>query len=132
MVVLNGDTVTEEPLVKLLESHQQRISDNPSHLLTMVLVPFVSPYTIFKIGSSNAVLGIEEERRLPYWINAGVYVMDRKISDELPELGNHETLTFSRLAGREQILGVKSTEFWIGIDSFKELGEAEDHLNNPK
>jgi len=129
VVVLNGDTITEEPLSGLLEKHQERTSINPAHLATIMVVPFVSPYGLVDLGPQDNVIGFKEKVALPHWINAGIYVFEQTIARDLPDVGEHEDLTFPKLAQRKQILAVKSTKFWIGIDSFKDLREAEGFLS---
>ena len=44
VVVLNGDVITEEPFDSLAQRHSERKSANPSHLATIMVVPFISPY----------------------------------------------------------------------------------------
>ena len=66
--------------------------------------------------------------RVTYWINAGVYVFDRCIVPQLPELGDHEVETFPQLAQAGKISALKSQAFWRSVDSFKDLREAEEHL----
>ena len=65
---------------------------------------------------------------MPYWINAGVYVFDRAIGPLMPELGDHEVLTFPSLAEEGRISAYRSLDFWRSIDSFKDLREAEDFV----
>lgn len=128
VVVLDGDTITKENLSTLLEKHEERATVNVSHLATVLVVPFVSPYGLVELTARDKVIGFRENALVPYWINAGIYVFDLKIAEELPEIGDHEGLTFPKLAERKQILAVKSTKFWVGIDSFKQLREAEESL----
>jgi NDP-sugar pyrophosphorylase family protein len=128
VVVLNRDTITMEPLESLLGQHEERVNSNPSHLATMMVVPFVSPYSVIELGAGDVILGINKNPQLSHWINAGVYIFEKDIVKELPDIGDHETTTFTRLVQTGQLLGVKSTEFWIGIDSFVELREVENYL----
>ena len=65
---------------------------------------------------------------MAHWINAGIYVFDRRIAALLPELGDHETETFPALAKAGQIAALRSRAFWRSVDSFKDLKEAEEYL----
>jgi len=130
IVVTNGDTITEEPLMTLLRRHDERTKKNPSHLVTMMVVPFVSPYSVIQMDHQDQILDFEDSPHLPYWVNAGLYVMEGRVADDFPEIGDHETHTFPGLARRSRILGVKSNKFWIGIDSFDDLHRAENYLNS--
>ena len=76
----------------------------------------------------NDVNGFREKVELPYWINAGIYVFHRGIASQLPELGDHETETFPRLAQAGQISAFRTRSFWRSVDSFKDLREAEEYV----
>ena len=44
MVVLNGDTITFEDPLALLQRHYAKVECNPAHLATIMVVPTVIPY----------------------------------------------------------------------------------------
>ena len=96
-----------------------------------MVVPMVSPYGLVDMDDSGDVIGFREKVEMPYWINAGVYVLERDIYQELPELGDHETSTFPKLAQAGAVTAYKSRAFWRSVDSFKDLREAEEFLGNP-
>ena len=129
MVVLNGDVITLESLDALLLRHQASKHANPGHLATIMVTPMVSPYGLVDVDDLDRVVGFREKVRMPHWINAGVYVLERGILPELPEIGDHENDAFPRLAASGRISAFKTTEFWRSVDSFKDLREAEDFLN---
>ena len=128
VAVLNGDVITEEPLDQLMSVHCNRKSANSSHLATIMVVPMVSPYGLVDIDSADTVTGFREKVEMEHWINAGVYLFERSIIDELPDLGDHEISTFPRLANSGWIAAVRSRRFWQSVDSFKDLREAEERL----
>ena len=128
VVVLNGDVITDETLDNLSAYHQERKSANDSHLATIMVVPMVSPYGLVDMDPSGAVTGFREKVEMEHWINAGIYLFDRAIVDELPDQGDHETGTFPRLAQAGQLAALRSRRFWRSIDSFKDLDEAEAHV----
>lgn len=128
IAVLNGDVVTSESLDNISELHTRKKAANPEHMATIMVVPMISPYGLVDINDQDEVSGFREKVEIPYWINAGVYLFDRKIFAELPEIGDHETETFPRLAQAGQIAALKSRAFWRSVDSFKDLREAEEQL----
>ena len=130
VAVLNGDVITEEPLDRLTAVHRERKSDNSSHMATIMVVPMVSPYGLVDIDPSDMIIGFREKVEMEHWINAGVYLFERSIVDELPDLGDHETSTFPRLADVGQLAAVRSRKFWQSVDSFKDLREAEERVGN--
>ena len=130
MVVLNGDVITRQSLEALLQRHRACKDANPVHLATIMVTPMVSPYGLVDVDDSDRVVGFREKVQMPHWINAGVYVLERGILSELPEIGDHENDAFPRLAAAGRISAFKSTEFWRSVDSFKDLREAEEFLDS--
>jgi NDP-sugar pyrophosphorylase family protein len=129
VAVLNGDIITDETLDNLSAYHQERKSANDAHMATIMVVPMVSPYGLVDMDPSGTVTGFREKVEMEHWINAGIYLFDRAIADELPDLGDHETETFPRLAQAGQLAAMKSRSFWRSVDSFKDLNEAEEHVS---
>ena len=127
-IILNGDVITDEEPDTVLANFQEKKSADPSHTATIMVVPMVSPYGLVDVDSQMEVVGFREKVELPYWINAGVYVFDRSIVPQLPELGDHEVETFPQLAQAGKISALKSQAFWRSVDSFKDLREAEEHM----
>ena len=128
VMVLNGDIVTDEAPQAVVDRYQEKLRQNASHLATIMVVPMVSPYGLVDIDERDTVVGFREKVELPFWINAGIYMFDRRIVAELPPLGDHETESFPRLAEEGKISSLKSRAFWRSVDSFKDLREAEEHL----
>ena len=125
VAVLNGDVIRFEDPKGLLERHQEKVDENPSHMATIMVVPMVSPYGLVEMNQTGDVVDFQEKVEMPYWINAGVYILERNIASELPELGDHETSTFPQLAHSGRISAFESRAFWRSVDSFKDLREAE-------
>lgn len=130
VAALNGDTICFEDPRALLERHQAKLAANPSHLATIMVVPMVSPYGLVEMDQSGDVVAFREKVEMPHWINAGVYILERNIVAELPELGDHETSTFPQLALSGRISAYESRAFWRSVDSFKDLREAEEGVAN--
>jgi NDP-sugar pyrophosphorylase family protein len=128
VIVLNGDIITAQDPNEVLNHHLTRKEASPDHLATIMVVPMVSPYGLVDLDEKSDVVGFREKVELPHWINAGMYVFDRAIGSLMPELGDHEVLTFPTLAQQGRISAFKSRGFWRSVDSFKDLGEAEEYV----
>ena len=128
LIVTNGDIVTDLPLSDLLAGYNQATSANPDHMATITVVPFRSPYGIVDLNDSDGVTGFREKVELPFWINAGIYVMRRDIEPLLPALGDHEVETFPALAEQGRLSALRYRGYWTSVDSFKDLREAEEQL----
>ncbi len=129
VVVLNGDVITFEDPGAILCRHRAKKESNPAHLATIMVVPMVSPYGLVDMNDADDVIGFREKVEMSEWINAGVYVLEREIFPELPELGDHETSTFPQLAQAGRLSAYKSRAFWRRVDSFKDLREAEENVS---
>ena len=128
LVVTNGDVITGMSLNSLVAQYHEELRRNPHHLATIMLVPFQSPYGIVDLDDADRVVGFREKVELPFWINAGVYVLSRHLEEYLPALGDHETETFPALAQGGRLSAYRFRGYWSSIDSFKDLKEAEERL----
>ncbi len=123
VIALNGDVLTSQDFAPLMQTHREAHA-----MATIMLTPYPSAYGVVDVDAAGRVLAFKEKGLLPYWINAGVYVLESAIKDELPALGDHETSTFPRLAERGLLYAYKSLAFWKSIDSQKNIREAEEAL----
>ena len=124
-IATNGDIITNLRLPPLLEAHRSR-----PVLATVVLTPFVSPYGIVEVDGDDRVMHFREKPELPYWINAGIYVLSPAVRDRLPERGDHETTTFPDLARSGQLGAFKSRAYWRGVDTIKDVNEVASELQH--
>ncbi len=122
IVVMNGDILWQSDFPGLLKKH----SDNQA-IATIVVSPLRSPYGIVEFNDSDQILGFKEKPILPHWINGGVYIFNHQIQKLLPDVGDHETETFPKLP-KEKFLVFKSEAYWRGVDTVKDLTEAEKEV----
>ncbi|MEX0925470.1 MAG: nucleotidyltransferase family protein [Dehalococcoidia bacterium] len=125
VLVTNGDNMTNQPVAELVHLHHGK-----NALATMMLVPFQSPYGVVEVDNESYVSAFIEKGRLPFWINAGVYVFAREIEDLLPEVGDHETTTFQELAAEKRMAALQSEALWLTVDSPKELREVDEKVRS--
>lgn len=123
VLATNGDVITNLQLAPVLESH--RASGN---LATVVLTPYVSTFGLVEVNEDDHVIGFHEKPTLPYWINAGIYLMSREAIGMLPEVGDHERTTFPQLAEQRRLGAFKSAAYWRSVDTVKDLSEVSKEL----
>lgn len=123
VVAANGDVITTADLRAMIAQHQQR-----GVLATVLLTPFFSQYGIVDVDEGDLVQGFREKPELPYWINAGVYVLSREVEPLLPDRGDHEDTTFPLLAQQRRFAGFRSRAFWRGVDTVKDLSEVTKEM----
>lgn len=119
----NGDVVTNVRLKPLIQAHRQN-----GCLATVVLAPFISPYGIVEIDAEDRVVAFHEKPELPYWMNAGIYVLSREVEPLLPDQGDHEDSTFPRLAQERRLGAYKSRAYWRSVDTVKDISEVSKEL----
>lgn len=119
----NGDVVTNVRLKPLLQAHRESGS-----LATVVLAPFNSPYGVVEVDGDDRIVAFHEKPELPYWMNAGIYVLSREIESMLPDKGDHEDSTFPRLAQERQLGAYKSRAYWRSVDTVKDISEVAKEL----
>lgn len=130
LMIMNGDIVTDANLRWMM--------NNVSYPVTMFVVNMRSPYGIVDIDG-EAVVGFREKPLLPYYINAGIYVVREDfdlldfVGDELKPPSSLELDVFPRLA-RAGLLGsyVESDPYilWRSIDTIKDLEEIRKVFKN--
>ncbi|MFH0936973.1 MAG: nucleotidyltransferase family protein [Candidatus Daviesbacteria bacterium] len=122
VIISNGDNLWRVDLKSLIKKHQEKRA-----LATIVVVPLKSPYGIVEFNENDEILGFREKPELPHWINAGIYVFSKNIELLLPDIGDHEVETFPKLP-KEKFLVFQSRDYWRGIDTVKDLTEAEKEV----
>ncbi len=126
VIVANGDTITDLPLMRMIEAHAQAGEITAS----MLVVPYKSRFGVVKIDKLKVVRGFDEKPAFPdVWINGGVYVLNsRKAMKYLPDRGDMERETFPRLVSHGELLSFPYYGDWWFIDSVKDLSELEASL----
>ncbi len=119
----NGDVITNVRLKPLVQAHRQS-----GAVATVVLSPFISPYGIVEVDGEDRVVAFHEKPELPYWMNAGIYVLSREIEPLLPDQGDHEDSTFPRLAQERRLGAYKSRAYWRSVDTVKDMSEVAKEL----
>ena len=123
VLATNGDIITNLRLEPVLVHHREG-----GNLATVVLTPYVSTYGLVEATADGRVVAFHEKPTLPYWINAGVYVLSREVMPLLPEIGDHERTTFPELAGQRRLGAYKSEAYWRSVDTVKDLSEVSREL----
>lgn len=120
VIAINGDNLITQPLPELINFHQSKLA-----IATVMLAPLRSQYGIVDITDDGRIQSFREKPELPYWVNAGVYVLQREFFTLLPDKGDHETTTFPLLVERRKLYGFRSRAYWRPVDGLKDLAEAE-------
>ena len=128
VIVFNGDVYSDFSIVKLIDRYKSSQALNSNHAGTLLIHRYQSSYGIVEIDSKYDVTGFSEKPELPYWINAGIFALNQNITNELPQIGDHELETFPKLAQEGRLGAIKTSQFCKSIDSFKDLADVENHI----
>lgn len=124
MIALNGDMITNLNITDLIENHR-----SSGALGTVLTAPLVSPHGILDIDENGRISRFREKPELPFWISAGIYVLDRSVAARLPKKGDHEMTTFPELAQEGKLNSHRFKAFWRSIDTVKDLAEIQSEAS---
>ena len=124
-LAMNGDLLTNLKIEEFYKIH----TDNGA-IATVATVPLKSPYGITEFADDNTIISFREKPELPFWINAGIYMLDPSIEELLPDIGDHETTTFPVLTERRQLKAFKTRAFWRTVDTIKDLTELQSEMES--
>jgi NDP-sugar pyrophosphorylase family protein len=120
---LNGDELVSFDLTELLEARRVR-----GAAATLVVAPLRTGFGVVDLSEDDRIDGFREAPTLPYWVNAGLYVLAEDVLDRLPERGDHEQTTFPELAAEGRLYAFRYQGIWLTVNTPKDLRRAEDHL----
>ncbi len=124
-VVVNGDILTDFEIEHLINWHNKRGFD-----CTIVAVPLKCPYGILDVAKdSDRVMGFREKPVFSdVLVNAGIYVLNRKVAKFLPKIGDVETETFPQLAKAGSLGVYRLRGEWTTVDTMKDLQQVDEEL----
>lgn len=122
-LALNGDVLTWFHLGELTEFHRAK-----GVLATLALAQYRTTYGIVEVDEDGWIGGFTQSPLLPYWINAGVYVLEPEVTGLLPDKGDHEDSTFPQLAKEGKLAGYRIDGYWRGVDTTKDVKEASEQV----
>jgi len=118
VLAMNGDVICNLNLKELFAYHTQRAA-----MATIVSVQLKCPYGVLDIDADSSIKGFKEKPELALWINAGIYIIQPEVRELLPDVGDHEEITFPELAEKGQLQAFQTRAFWKAVDTVKDLNE---------
>lgn len=117
-LMLNGDVLTDIDLTAQLDQHQRT---GARATLALVAVEDPSAYGLVRLAGDRAVTEFlekpEESMIDTNLINAGAYVLERDVLDEMPPAGTNVSIerdVFPKLVGRG-LFGHPAEAYWLDI-----------------
>ena len=120
--VMNGDVITNIDLSKL-KTRQNSIA----------VIPLRTRFGLVHLLGNKVERFEEKPEIFNYWINAGLYRLEKSILKHLPVVGNIENTAFPELAKKGMLHVTKFTKvFWNSIDSHKDMEECAREIKSIK
>lgn len=122
---VNGDVICRFSLRDMVELHRRLDAS-----ATVALARYRSNWGVVEMDGDK-ITAFVQSPELPYWINAGVYLLDPATIERLPERGDHEDTTFPELAAEGRLGGYRIEGYWRGVDTLKDASEATREIEEP-
>ncbi|MBI2498617.1 nucleotidyltransferase family protein [Candidatus Woesearchaeota archaeon] len=127
-LAMNGDELTDISLKNLYRFHVEH-----SPVATIVTAPLRSPFGIVESDDNHTITNFKEKPILSdKFVNAGVYIFNKKIKEYLPERGRLEETTFVKLANESMLKTFKYFGFWRTLNTHKDHEEMRKAVSNLK
>ena len=111
--VINGDVITNIDLKKLITKQNSIAS-----------IELRTKYGILETNDFKITKFKEKKEISDLWMNAGIYHLQNRILQDLPDKGDIEKTVFPDYAKKEKLHTVKFRNVkWYSVDSFKDMEE---------
>ena len=121
---MNGDELIDADLGRLYAAHAASAA-----AATVTVAPLVSPFGLVELREDGFISGFSEERRrLPHWVNAGLYVLEPEALERFPEQGDHERTVFPELAREGRLYSFRHDGIWLTVNTPKQLRAADEYV----
>ncbi|MGD1055439.1 MAG: sugar phosphate nucleotidyltransferase [Nitrososphaerales archaeon] len=127
-LAMNGDIVTNLNVANLVATHKRK-----GGIATIALKDFGVriPYGHIIVGDDGRVTAFEEKPTLSYMANAGVYVLEQRLLEFIPQgrVCSLETETFpSLIAKGERINSHYESAYWADVGSMADFERVNDEV----
>jgi dTDP-glucose pyrophosphorylase len=122
--VTNCDILIEQDYTEILDYHKDNKND-----ITIVaaMKHYPIPYGIVNTGENGAFISIQEKPELTFKINAGMYILEPAILNNIPENSFYH---ITQLIESIKKIGRKVGVFPVSESSWKDIGEWSEYLRN--
>jgi len=120
---INGDELVSIDFAGLLARHREA-----AVAATIAVARPRSPFGVVELTAGDLVAGFDEGAEAPWWVSCGVYVLSEDALRQLPERGDHETVTFPQLASERALAAFRYDGVWLTVNTPKDLRRAEEYI----
>ena len=122
-IVMNGDIITDLDPSELKKKMNKNIG-------VLSLIPLRSQYGIVDVDNNGKITQFKEKPIISeYWVNAGIYMLNKEIFNYLDEKSSIEKDAFPELVNENKLAAIKfRKQFWKSIEVVKDIEEVEQQL----
>ena len=127
IIMMNGDLLTRVDFEHLLDYH-----NNHNGIATMCVreFDFQVPYGVVEVDDCR-ITKITEKPVHRFFVNAGIYVLDRSLIKKVDGKSNLDMPDFlEKELGKEHIKAFPIHEYWLDIGRMEEYEKANREMNN--
>ena len=125
----NCDVLIDINYIDLYEYHKEN-----ENFITIVCAKKYNkiPYGVVKSDETNNYLGMKEKPKYEFMVNTGLYVVNNKVIDELPEnkeIGFPDIIDIYKKQGKKIGVYQIKEEAFMDMGEFKEMKKMQERLN---
>lgn len=124
--VSNCDIIIDQDYRDVYDYH---ISNKNELTIITAVKSFKIPYGVIETGENGLMTGLQEKPEITYMINTGVYILNPKCIDEIPE---GEFFHITHLMERIKMKGGRIGCFPVSEQAWKDIGEWSEYLKLTK
>ena len=125
--VMNGDLLTNINFEHMMEYH---LSNNSIATMGVREYDFQVPYGVVNVDGEN-ILSIEEKPVHKFFVSGGVYTLDNKVLDFIPDNEFYDMPTLFEKVIEEKLKSISFPihEYWLDIGRIEEFEKANDEYH---
>jgi len=127
-IVMNGDILTKIDFKHMIDFHNQG-----GYEVTVGVSEYVArvPYGVIELNNRQEILEVTEKPENRYLINAGIYVINPDVINQIPEAGRYDmTELMTKLLKQNARLGsFPIREYWLDVGQHDDFERAQFDFN---
>jgi NDP-mannose synthase len=113
-LVMNGDVLTDLAFDRLLDAHSR---DQQLFTISAAEREQTIDYGVLRMGADGYLAGFEEKPKIPYCVSMGIYCVNKKVLDLIPQDQSFgfDQLMLKMIAERRRVRTVVHKGYWLDI-----------------
>jgi len=126
LLMINGDILTKLDFSKLLKFHNKNEADCT---VSVREYDFQIPFGVIE-GNGNLISSIIEKPTKKFFVNAGIYILNRSIIESVHEnqYSDMPTLLHKNALNGKKLMKFLIHEYWIDIGQIHDFNRAQDDI----